>query len=226
MINWPLMRWEIRQLRWGYVGLFTFFMVWLAVLLFLDAAGSSINWKKMNFLGFGMYWALFGGMAFVVQGIKGGTMEFLLARPVSRRELYHALVLAGGAPIVILIISPSIFYALKPSHWYASFMFFGQLLTLNLLRAAWVTVLFLLGILTGLYIGYYRNKYYSAPLQAFAIAVMIAISISIGVSSEQNFRFSLQWLIQNRPGLSLLLSLALCCLFYFLGRRRLERMDI
>lgn len=109
------------------------------------------------------------------------------------------------------------------SPWLVSPMPLGQLLLLNVLRGVWLTALFLLAILTSLYTGDYRNKYYSMITGAFIVAVTIAWTTTIGIINKWALA---QWLFQHHPGLSLLLSLALCCLFYCLGRRRLERMDI
>ncbi|OAT79348.1 hypothetical protein [Desulfotomaculum copahuensis] len=222
MINWPLLRWEMRNIRWWYAGLFIFLFIGAFSLLLFATTGGPVNWGKMDFFLFGAYWALFGGMANVSSKLKKGTMAFLLARPVSRREMYHAMALAGGLPIIILIMSPVLF-ALILSPWLASSMSLGQLLLLDVLRAVWLTALFLLAILTSLYTGDYRNKFYSILTGSFIIAVTIAWTTTIGIINK---RALVQWLFQHHPGLSLLLSLALCCLFYYLGRRRLERMDI
>ncbi|SHJ72786.1 hypothetical protein [Desulfofundulus thermosubterraneus] len=218
MINGPFLRWEIRRLRWWYYGVLLFWLGNFIFTLCLIVPGQPVpvHWEHVDFLWFGMFWAIFWGGGLFVGKFRDGTMEFLLARPVSRREVYHSIVLAGGIPIVFLVILPSLF-ALTLPPWKTSHLFPG-LLALNLLESVWLIAVFLLSACVYLFTGN-SNRRYARFIEASFIGAAVAVLIELQ-------KTNLPQLIQAHPLASLLLSLTAGCLFYGLGRWRFERMDI
>jgi len=222
MINYALLRWEMRRFRWWYGGSLLFFGIGLVMLTDINTV---FHWERHPFFTFGMFIALFWGMGLFAREFReGGTMEFLLARPVSRQQLFNTLALAGGAPFILLMISP-LLYSIILSPWVVSGISFFRLAALNLLAATWVSGVYLFGILLGLYT-YHSNSRYPRYLQAFLISFFVAIIINLDRVTRKNEWLNPDLLIHNHPWVSLLLSLALGYLFYHLGRMRLERMDI
>ncbi|MGI9953541.1 hypothetical protein V3F56_14435 [Moorellaceae bacterium AZ2] len=224
MISWPLLRWEIRRLRWWYGGLLFFWLVSFIFTLCITVLGQSVlrfsvslsvHWEHVDFMWLGMFWAIFWGGGLFTGKLRDGTMEFLLARPVSRREVYHSILLAGGIPLVFLVILPSLFALTLPPGEF-SHLFLSRLV-LNLLEAAWVIVSFLLSAFVYLVTGS-SNRRYARYIEVF---FMVAVLGVLGGLQE-----TLPQMIETYPLASLLLSLIAGCLFYGLGRWRFERMDI
>lgn len=217
MISGPLLRWEIRRLRWWYYGILLFWLGGFIFTLCLTVPGQPVHWENVDFLWFGAFWAIFWGGGLFVGKFRDGTMEFLLARPVSRREVYHSIVLAGGIPLVFLVTLPSLF-ALTLPPWKTSHLFLTRLLALNLLEAAWVIAGFLLSAFVYLLTGG-SNRWYARYIEIFFMALVVGVLAGIQ-------KANLSQLIETHPSVSLVLSLTVGCLFYGLGRWRFEKMDI
>lgn len=211
MINGPLLRWEIRRLRWWYWGPLLFALVfWSGEFIWSRVYGQPepVHWENMDFLWFGMFWAFFWGGGLFAGKFRDGTMEFFLARPVSRREVYNSILLAGGIPLVFLVILPSLFDLTLPP-WEFSPLF--------LLEAAWVIAGFLLSVFVYLLTGSSKRRY-ARYIEVFFMAAVLGVLGGLQKSLPQ--------MIVTHPLASLLLSLLAGCLFYGLGRWRFERMDI
>ncbi|MHB1043877.1 MAG: hypothetical protein ACYC0Q_13705 [Eubacteriales bacterium] len=162
--------------------------------------------------------AAFRGLFLYPAKFRDGTMEFLLARPVSRREMFNTLALVEGFPAVLIAILP-LFSAMLYSYWFFSSPPFYRLVVINFAVAAMVAAIFLLGALLGLYAGMGSSRS-SRALRAFLISALVAAMISLNPAGQAS------WLFKSYLWLTLLACSALCCLFYYLGRRRLEKMDI
>lgn len=225
MINMPLLRWEMYRFRWWYAGLLIFAVIVLAVLLVNLNPDAPVRFtfaiqaERHPFLSFGMFFAIFWGMGLFNRQFREGNVEFLLARPVGRRELFSTLVLVWGGPLVLLMFLPFL-CALVLSPWFDFILPLHQLAAANFIAAVWVAAIYLLGVLWGLFI-VRINTYLQTFLIAFLVAVFINTSQATGYSwLDLNFQ------IQHHPWLSMVIGLLLACLFHYLGLRRLERMDV
>jgi len=69
---------------------------------------------------------------------------FLLARPVSRRELFNTLVLARGVPLILLMFFPFLITRVL-SPWLNQYLPLNRLAAGDLVAAVLVVAMYLLG---------------------------------------------------------------------------------
>ncbi|HUW65210.1 MAG TPA: hypothetical protein VMW83_11045 [Spirochaetia bacterium] len=97
-----LLRWIWLRYRWVYLGCA------LAVVALMTLPGAEPSGSPSNtFIVIGMCAALFGGVFVVGKQLEDGTVAFLTARPVSRRQIFNTLVLAGLVPWLLFLLSPA-----------------------------------------------------------------------------------------------------------------------
>lgn len=104
--------WHPALLRWQWVWHRQRYILWLVIslgiltMLVLRDLGR-VAWVGNNFLAVGLWAAYLGGSAAIWSPDK--TVDFLLARPVSRRQMFNALVLGGLVPWLLLGASPALY---------------------------------------------------------------------------------------------------------------------
>lgn len=110
MVNIPLLRWEIYRFRWWYAGLLIFALIALTMLPGKLNQDTPVDFtfliEEHPFLSFGSFFAVFWGLGLFDRQFREGNVGFLLALPVTRQELFSALVLVSGAPLVLLMFLP------------------------------------------------------------------------------------------------------------------------
>jgi len=223
MINMPLLRWEIYRFRWWYAGLLIFAVFVLTMLLVNLTPDAPVMFsfatqaQSHPFLSFGMFIAVFWGMGLFSRQFREGNVEFLLARPVSRLELFSTLALVWGGPLVLLMFLPFL-CALILSPWFT--LPLHQLAAANFIAAVWVAAVYLLGVFLGLFMG--RINTY---LQAFLIAFMVAVFINASQATGYGW-MDLNFQIQHHPWASTAAGLVLASLSYYLGISRFRGMDV
>lgn len=218
MINKPLLRWEMHRLRWWYTGLLIFFGIGLVMLLFAE----TMEIERHPFLSFGIVWAVPWGMSLFNRELQDGNVDFLLTRPVARRELYNTLVPVWGVPLVLLMFLPLLdALALSPL---LPHLPLDKLAAGDFIAAVWVVAMYLLGVLFGLFVRRSDNRhkwYLLGPVLVLQVAVFVSTTGNAGYD-----RLDLNFQIQHHPWLASAVGLVLALLSYCLGLRRFEGMDI
>lgn len=224
MINLPFLKWEMRRNALLYALFFLFTVIGLAaVLLFISYEK---NWENHPFFYVGAIIALFWGAGvFTREFRQGNIMEFLLARPVSREEFLNTIIMAGALPMVLLMFLPFI-YALALISWTEIDIPLYQLALSDLLAAIWILLIFIIGILLGLFLQSSKFSRYERAVQAFVLSFLVAIFMNLQIITKEFSWANPSWMAANRPFVSFAVSLFVLYALYRLCLRRMKRMDI
>lgn len=224
MVNGPMLKLMFKRFAWIYWFLLAFLLVGWGAILVGAASDTQLKFEKHPFFSMGLFIALIWGAGIFTREFRqGGFIEFVMARPVSRREFFNTVLLSAVIPMLLLMFMPVVFYiTLYP--WFDFTLSLYRLLLICLIAAAWVVAILLLGINTGLFAAAHKSQRYGRAVSAFVLAVLVAVFMNIGVGIQPEQADS-GWMSLQNP-LSAPAAALLATLLYYLGRRRVERMDI
>lgn len=228
MINSPLMKYMMRRVAWIYWFLLAFTLIGLVGVLgqaFYDTT-LILNLEKHPFFPMGLFLALIWGMGVTTREFKQGSMlGFIMSRPVTRREFYNTVLLSGGIPLMILMFLP-ILYVLVLYPWFSLSLSLLNMFIICIIATAWVMVILLLGLNVGLLAGAYSTRRYGKAVSAFVIAALVAAFINLSNIVNTGLLGNPVVQAQSHPSLSLTAAILSIAALYYLGRWRVEKMDI
>lgn len=225
MVNGPLMKLMFKRFAWIYWFILAFWLVGWGGIILGTTADVPFNIEKHPFFSIGLFIALIWGAGIFTREFRqGGMMEFVMARPVSRGEFYNTVLLSAAIPMMSLMFMP-VLYTITLYPWYHYTLPLDRQLLMCLAAGAWVVVILLLGINIGLFAAVHSRGRYGRAVSAFILAVLVAVfmNISVGVQPVPG---STDWMSLQHPLPALAAALLPAALLYYLGRRRVERMDI
>lgn len=226
MVNGPLMKLMYKRFAWIYWFLLAYMLVGLVAILFMAPVDVLLHWEKHPFFSIGLFIALIWGAGIFTRELRqGGLLDFALARPVSRGEFYNTILLSAVIPLLLFMFIPLI-YVITLYPWFDFTLPLYRLFLICLIAAAWVMVVLLLGINIGLFAAAHKSGRYGRAVSAFILAVLVAVFINLNNIVLQPGPANPGWMAQNHPLTALAAAFLPAVLLYYLGRRRVERMDI
>jgi ABC-type transport system involved in multi-copper enzyme maturation permease subunit len=226
MVNGALMKFMIKRFGWLYWFLAAFALLGPLAALLLASNNNALHWVNHPFFPMGLFIGLIWGAGLFSRELKkGGLLEFVIVRPVTRGEFYHSLLLVNGIPLVLLMLLPVV-YAIILRPWFTLSQPLADMFLICLIAAAWIVFILLLGFNVGLLAVSCRSERLGRGLSAVIIAVLVALMVNLNNIVVLNGPANPAWQARNHPWLALAAALAVSAPLYYLGRRRVERMDI
>lgn len=225
MINGPLLKLMYKRFAWIYWFLLAFLLVGWGAIILGAATDAPLHFEKHPFFSMGLFLALIWGAGIFARELRqGGLMEFIMARPVSRGEFYNTILLSAAIPLLLLMFIP-LLYVIMLYPWFDFTLPMYRLFLICLVAAAWVVVVLLLSMNVGLFAAAHSSGRYRA-VSGFIIAFLVAVFINLNNIVLQPGPANPGWMALNHPLLALAAAPLPAALFYYIGRRRVERMDI
>lgn len=224
MVNGPLMKLMYKRFAWIYWFLLAFLLVGWGAVIWGAEVDAPLHFEKHPFFSMGMFLALIWGAGIFARELKqGGLMEFIMARPVSRGEFYNTILLSAVIPLLLLMFIP-LLYVITLYPWFDFTLPMYRLFLMCLIAAAWVVVVLLLAMNVGLFVAADLGRY--RAVSGFIIAFLVAVFINLNNIVLQPGPANPSWMAINHPLSALAAALPPAALLYYLGRRRVDRMDI
>ncbi len=182
------------------------------------------QWFGKNLLQIGAGLALIFGASAISAETSRSTMNFLLARPITRQQVFRIKYCVNLACVgVVVVLSTLIYYLanLAKGHTYPIAVLFGQ----TVVAFAGLSVIFSIAV--------YCSTRFDQTLKAFLTASIATFVISIPVFFEPIAKFSLYYQMQGAailkgsgfPFLPLLVMIVVSYFLYNQGKKRLAARD-